>query len=370
MGCGPWRRAGKRRETFTARESEALRRGRAGSPRPPHSKPGELPGRDLADGRRRRGHQQALAPLVAPRGAGLSVVAGCRNGRPPASAATAQARASWRWLRLRHPVPGRGPRFSQAGLRPGPPSDFLGDLDAVCPDEDGPEGWRRRRHRPDGAPWLDSNGCTSAWPAASVSQDAVARVAAVDLGQALPATAYLRPLRHRGLRGAVDGVARPAPSGRPRGGRAPPSRPGHDRPQPRLLPAARGVGGLRPAGQLGVVSDYNGTNEFVSFEVLNLLAARQPLPRPREGLGPAAPLDGLDASSTWTRRLPHGPRPKLYAFAEGGGRSFTRGWEERGTHDATRGLPDTACFGTAVGGSRWPARRPRTPRSSPRTPSC
>lgn len=38
--------------------------------------------------------------------------------------------------------------------------------------------------------------------------------------------------------------------------------------------ARRSWAHYRPVGLLGVVSDFSGSNEFMSFEVLNLLVAR------------------------------------------------------------------------------------------------
>jgi hypothetical protein len=94
--------------------------------------------------------------------------------------------------------------------------------------------------------------------------------------------------------------------------------------------------GYVPVGQIGVVSDYAGANEFLSFEVLNLLARQGGLFRILETRRAAeAGLDGLDAVLYVDQAPPGGDLTRhLYAFAEAGGTLITPpGWEERGTRD-------------------------------------
>jgi hypothetical protein len=88
-----------------------------------------------------------------------------------------------------------------------------------------------------------------------------------------------------------------------------------------------------PVGQLGVVSDYAGPNEFLSFEVLNLLARQGSLYRildKRNAL--ATSLAGLDAVLYVDAAPPEKSlAQKLDAFADAGGTLITPpGWTERG----------------------------------------
>ena len=132
--------------------------------------------------------------------------------------------------------------------------------------------------------------------------------------------------------------------------------------------------GYVPVGQLGVVSAYAGADEFLSFEVLNLLARQSCLyrdPREEPGAGDALrrprrrPLRGRDS-------VPRADLArKLYAFAEEGGTLITPpGWEERGVpRGRLVARPVPRLPRTAAAGSRWRARRSPTPTSWPRTRS-
>jgi hypothetical protein len=97
---------------------------------------------------------------------------------------------------------------------------------------------------------------------------------------------------------------------------------------------------LAPVGQLGVISAFAGPDEWLSFEVLNLLSRYSRLYRalPREGDSsptrgaPSNPFDGLEALLYVDATPPdEGLLGRLYAFAEQGGTLITPpGWEERG----------------------------------------
>lgn len=98
----------------------------------------------------------------------------------------------------------------------------------------------------------------------------------------------------------------------------------------------------RPAGPLGVISDYLGDNEFISFEVVNLLSRRNMLYRVVEkgrvqedsldGLAMVLYLDGSPTNPDLVRRL--------HAFAEHGGTLVTPpGWETRGSEEDAPAYP-------------------------------
>jgi hypothetical protein len=100
--------------------------------------------------------------------------------------------------------------------------------------------------------------------------------------------------------------------------------------------AHRAWGDYRPLGQLGIVSDYSGSDEFLSHEVLNLLARqsslylilekKRALAQPLEELDAVLYLDASPPGADLLRRL--------YAFAERGGTLITPpGWEERGSRE-------------------------------------
>jgi hypothetical protein len=102
-----------------------------------------------------------------------------------------------------------------------------------------------------------------------------------------------------------------------------------------------------PVGQLGVVSDYAGANEFLSFEMLNLLGRQSTLYRILEkSRALETPFDGLDAVFYVDQAPPAGDLVrKLYAFAEEGKTLITPpGWEERGTRDDDAWLPRFRVF--------------------------
>lgn len=99
---------------------------------------------------------------------------------------------------------------------------------------------------------------------------------------------------------------------------------------------------LRPGGPLGVISDYADVNEFISFEVVNLLSRRNILFRvlEKDQAGEAS-LDEL-ATVLYLDETP--PHPdlvrKLYTFAEQGGTLIRPpGWEEPGSGEDAVSYP-------------------------------
>jgi hypothetical protein len=350
----------KRRESFTACEADVLRA---------WTGPAAL---DLvagtpvtclvvtwAEGKAEDEEQQRLlAPLVAAaRGRGLSVVgwvsetADLRRavGAARTSGLAAVATASV------EVVPDFGVlRFRKRGFDAPVPSDFLGDLDAAWPgmrmmsptggaDADAVSG-------PTGAPWLDSN----TWYvrlARSLARPRTLWLAfdPPDLGQPQAATSYMQAIADTEVCGArwllgldphlrvglLEGRASARETwsvvGRTLG----------------FFREHRAWASYVPVGQLGVVSDYEGGNEFLSFEVLNLLGRQGGLYRILEkSAALQATFEGLDAIVYVDETAPAaGLVRKLYAFAEGGGTLVTPpGWEERGVREDDAWLPRYRVF--------------------------
>jgi hypothetical protein len=100
-----------------------------------------------------------------------------------------------------------------------------------------------------------------------------------------------------------------------------------------LFESHRAWDALEPEGQIGVLSDFAGDHEFLSFEVLNLLARRSGLLRVLPAHRPeGARLEGLDSVLCLD---PDPPAPelnrRLRAFAEAGGTLVVPpGWEAVG----------------------------------------
>ncbi len=345
--CGPLElERARRRESFTAREADALRAWTepaaldlvAGTPVTGLVVP-------WAEGRSADEEQQrALAPLVAAaRRRGLSVVGWVSDAadlRRAVGAARASGLAAVATASL-DAAPGFDVlRFRKRGFGAALPSDFVGDLDAVWPgmrtmnptsasDADAVSG-------PTGTPWLDSNG----WYVRLARALARPRTLWLafeppDIGQPQAATSYLQAIADTEAHGArwlvsldphlrvglLDGRASARET---------------------WSAVARALGFFRkhsawasyvPVGQLGVVSDYKGANELLSFEVLNLLGRQGSLYRILEkGAAARATFDGLDAILYVDEAPPAADLiRRLYAFSEGGGTLVTPpGWEARG----------------------------------------
>jgi hypothetical protein len=296
-------------------------------------------------------HQRTLASLVAAaRGRGLSVVgwvSGTADLRRAAGAARARGLAA---IATESTDAEEGLdvlRFRKRGLADLPPSGFLGDAEAAWPgmrpflrtkDVDAMSGATSR-------PWIDSNAWYGRLTRALLAPTTLwLAFEPPDTGPPLGADAYLRAIADTELAGARwmvsldpalrDGLA----AGR------------HDARET----WARIAGGLAffeahrewrtwaPVGQIGVVSDYAGENEFMAFEVLNLLARRSGLFRVLPaGRAEAEPLDGLDSVLCVDSKPPAPALAKrLYAFAESGGTLVTPpGWAARGVLDEGAAYP-------------------------------
>jgi hypothetical protein len=99
--------------------------------------------------------------------------------------------------------------------------------------------------------------------------------------------------------------------------------------------------GHRPVGQIGVVSDFSGPNEFLSHELLNLLARRSALFCAVRREPPLSSLDGLDGALYFDEEPPATDlAAALHAFVERGGTLIARpGWNVRGSADPGAGNP-------------------------------
>ena len=345
--CGPLEvERAKRRETFGAREAETL--DRWCDPRALDLVAGTPVSCLLvtwAEGSEGdESHQRALAPLIAAaQKRGLSVVgwagagADLRRALGSAQASGLEAIAT----ESSEPVPGGSVlRFRERGLSDRSPADFLGVASTVWPGASAslPTG-ADAASGPTGPPWLDSN----AWYvrlARSLVDPKVLWLAfdPPDLGQPVSAASYLQAIADTEVCGARWVVSLD-----------PHLRLGLLDRRASALETWAGIGrslaffgkhrawtGYLPAGQLGVVSAYGGADEFLSFEVLNLLARQSCLYRILEkSRALETPLVGLDAVLYVDEAPPAGDLArKLYAFAEEGGTLITPpGWEERGVHD-------------------------------------
>lgn len=356
--CGPLEiERGKRREGFTAREADALQEW--ADPRSLELVAGS-PVNCLvvtwAEGSvEDEGHQRALAPLInAARRRGLSVVGWVASVADLRRAASTAQASGLETLATESSVsvPGLDVlRFRERGLGDRSPSDFLGVASTVWPGASAslPNGVDATSG-PTGPPWLDSN----AWYvrlARSLVDPKVLWLSfdPPDLGQPVAAASYLQAIADTEVHGArwllsLDPHLRLGLLDR----------------QASALETWAGISrslaffgkhrawtSYLPAGQLGVVSDYAGADEFLSFELLNLLARQSSLYRILEkSRAPEAPFDGLDAVLYVDQAPPGGDLVrKLYRFAEEGGTLITPpGWEERGVHDDDAWLPRFRVF--------------------------
>jgi hypothetical protein len=342
--CGPLDvEREKRRDGFTARDADVLGE---------WCKPGSLerltgtPVNCLvvawADGSRGdEDHRRALAPLVAAaRRRGLSVVgwvSGKGDLRPAAQAAQAAGLAAIA-TDSEESLPDLDVlRFRPRGFGARATSGFLGDLGGVWPgmslsQREGADALTG----PTGAPWLDSNAWYVRLARMLLSPKAVwLAFDPPELGGPVPASAYVQAIADTEVfgarwlvsldphlrRGLSDGQASSAETFGAIG-RA-------------LAFFRRHEAWTRylPVGQIGVLSDYAGTNEFLSFEVLNLLARQSSLYEILErARATETPLGDLDAVLYADEARPGADlASKLYAFAEDGGTLITPpGWEGRG----------------------------------------
>ena len=299
---------------------------------------------------------EALRPLVAAaQGRGLAVVgwvSGTADLRRAAGAARARGLAA---IATESTDAEEGLdvlRFRKRGLAALPPSGFLGDAEAAWPgmrpllrtkDVDAMSGATSR-------PWIDSNAWYGRLARALLAPRTLwLAFEPPDTGPPPGADAYLQAIADTELAGARwvvsldpalrDGLA----AGR------------HDA-RETWARIARGLvffedhrtwRAWEPVGQIGVVSDYAGENEFLAFEVLNLLARRSGLFRvlPADR-AETEPLDGLDSVVCVDSKPPAPALAKrLYAFAEGGGTLVTPpGWAARGVPDESAVFPRFRVF--------------------------
>ena len=208
---------------------------------------------------------------------------------------------------------------------------------------------------PTGPPWLDSN----AWYVRLCrtllgSQALWLGFDPPEIGQSLPADAYLQAIADSAVYGgrwliSLDPHLRRGLAERREASLA------------TWAEVARGLGFFEahrawasyvPVEQLGVVSDYEGANEFLSFEVLNLLARQGSLYRIVDKRGAlAASFDGLDAVLYVDGEPPDKELArKLEAFADAGGTLITPpGWAERGVPEESAWLPRFRVFRSGRG---------------------
>ena len=294
---------------------------------------------------------EALRSLVAAaQGRGLAVVgwvSGTADLRRAAGAARARGLAALA-TESTDAVEGMDVlRFRKRGVADLPPSGFLGDAEAAWPgmrpflrtkDVDAMSGATSR-------PWIDSNAWYGRLARALLAPKTLwLAFEPPDTGPPLGADAYLQAIADTEIAGARwmvsldpslrDGLAAGRPEARETWARIARGL--------AFFEAHRAWRAWEPVGQIGVVSDYAGENEFMAFEVLNLLARRsghfRVLPA---GRAEAEPLDGLDSVLCVDSKPPAPALAKrLYAFAEGGGTLVTPpGWAARGVPDESAAFP-------------------------------
>src|SRR5262245_47799091 len=296
--------------------------------------------------------QRALAPLVgAARKRGLALIGWVAGGDLRNAAASAQA-AGLDAIGAESDEAVAGVlRFRGRSLDDRAASDFRGVTGLVWP------GIRIEQERaadastgPTGPPWLDSN----AWYVRLASTLAKPKTLWLaleppELGQPVAGAGYVQAIADTSIFG-----------GRVLLSLDPHLRRGLSKRSDAALESWRGIAralaffethrewaSYVPVGQLGVVSDYAGTNEFLSFEVLNLLARQGSLYRIVDKRGAlAASFEGLDAVLYLDAAPPEKELArKLDAFADDGGTLITPpGWAERGVPDESPWLPRFRVF--------------------------
>ena len=291
--------------------------------------------------------QRSLEPLIAvARNAGLAVVGEVGEGTDLRKAAAAAESAGLQALCTGSSEPLEGfrvLRFGEPSVSDRSPRPFLGvsglpwpglkvDLDEGADASTGPTG----------PPWIDSN----AWfvrLARELIRPETTWLSFEPPAEELrdPSAAYVQSVADAEVYGArwmvsLDGGSRLDLAG----GRGPGQETWRQIVQAlEFFEARRSWASYRPVGLLGVVSDFSGPNEFMSFEVLNLLSRYSRLyrviPRDRDRLlssAGAEPFEGLQAVLYVDETPPGGELlRRLYAFAEEGGTLITPpGWDERG----------------------------------------
>jgi hypothetical protein len=344
--CGPLEiERGKRRESFTSQERDALERWsdpRALEPlaRTPVSC---LVLTWAAGSELDAEHQRHLAPLVtAARRAGFAVVGWVTGGdvKPAAGAAQSSGLDAIATLSGETAAGSSVLRFRERGDGDRSPAAFLGITGNLWPGfaespNDEVDAWTGAT----GQPWLDSNAWYVRLARTLVAPKTLWLSFDPPETPTTPsATSYVQAIADTALYGARWVVSLD-----------PGLRLGLAESRPTAMDTwtqiVRGLsffqehrswGDYRPVGQLGVVSDYSGMDEFLSHEVLNLLARQGSLYRILEKKNALAePFEELNAVLYVDESPPEADLlRKLYAFAEGGGTLITPpGWEERGSRE-------------------------------------
>ncbi len=305
----------------------------------------------------------ALAGLVAEAARRRLAVVGWVSGSADAAKAAAAAKASGlAALATDGAAPVAGfpvLRFRRRGLEPLDASGFVGDAEAVWPgmrplkldkpgDVDAVSGATSR-------PWIDSNAWYARLLRSALAPKAVwLAFEPPDDGRPTAADAYLVAMADseagggrwvvsldRALRvGLADGrtdareaFARIARSAA-------------------FFARHAGWGGYRHVGQIGVVSDFEGGNEFLSRELLNLLGRRNALyVAVPKSAADARSLEGLDAVLYVDEAPPDGAlRATLDAFAAKGGTVILpAGSKAAGVPDAAASHPRFTLFRAGTG---------------------
>jgi len=303
---------------------------------------------------------RALAPLLAAAAGRKLAVAGWASAKADLKKAATTARsAGLAALATDSPEPLDGfdvLRFRSRGLEPLAGTGFLGDADAVWPGVRPPKPGKSADTDVDAVsgatsrPWIDSN----AWYVRLVRSVLAPKTvwlafAPPDDGHPLTADDYLVALVDSEAGGArwvvsLDRGLRRGLSARSAEARATWARIAQSIAFFRRHAA---WGDYRPAGQIGVVSDFAGANEFLSHEILNLLARRSALYTAirRDGVS-AATLDGLDAV-LYVDETPPGKElvAALDTFVGNGGTLIApAGWKAGGVPDEATAHPRFQVF--------------------------
>jgi len=286
--------------------------------------------------------QESLGPLIsAARNAGLAVVGEVGEGTDLREAAAAAESAGLQALSTESSEPLEGfpvLRFGEPSVNDRSPRSFLGVAGLPWPglkvslDEDADASTG-----PTGPPWIDSN----AW-FVRLARELIApettwlSIQPPEDGLRDPGAAYVQAVADAEVYGARWVVSLDAGVRRDLAAEGGPGLETWRQTVQalELFQARQAWAGFQPVGLLGVVSDFSGPNEFLSFEVLNLLSRYSRLyrivPRPVDARSDA--LEGLKAV-LYVDETPPGDelRRRLYAFAEAGGTLITGpGWETRG----------------------------------------
>ena len=300
------------------------------------------------------GQQRALGPLVAAaRRRGLALVGWVAGGdlRSAARAAQAAGLDAVATESDDSGAPEGALRFRGRGFATREPGAFLGVSGLAWPGirVEAPRG-ADASTGPTGPPWIDSNTWYVRLARSLVRPQALwLAFEPEERGQPIDAASYVRAIADASIYGgrwlvSLDPHLRAELSA------------GRASAKEAWSRLARGIAffaarrdwtSFEPVGQLAVVSDFTGADEFLSFEVLNLLSRQGSLYRiltRSEAL--RAPLEGQDAVLYVDRARPGRElESRLYAFAEAGGTLVVPPeWEERGAPEDDAWIPRFRLF--------------------------